>query len=299
MLHDFSDTLAFVKVVQAGSFTSAARALGVPKTRISRKVQELEQRLGVQLLKRTTRKLGLTEAGSVYFQHSERLARDLEEAENAVAALQSGPRGLLRITAPYWLACSVLAPLLIDFRDLYPDVRAEIVLASEVMDIVSSNLDIALRLWRGSLPDSGLAVRNFGLAKMHLYASERYIDSFGEPKSPEELIKHRTLSTPLWRSSGGFAWSLRRGGTMRDFPIDPVVIASDPEMLTGFMLAGQGLIFTHELRMRAFLAQGRVKTLLPEWTGPDPYLYALMPGGRSQPPKTRVFLDFLASRLDL
>jgi DNA-binding transcriptional LysR family regulator len=298
MLRDFSDTLAFVKVVQAGSFTSAARALRVPKTRISRKVQELERRLGVQLLKRTTRKLGLTEAGAVYFQHCAQLSQALEEAETAVAALQGGPRGWLRITAPYWLSCSVLAPLLCDFRDLYPEVRAEIVMGHEVMDIVSGSIDIALRLWVGPLPDSGLVVRKLGHAKMRVYATEHYLDRFGEPKSPEELLKHRTLATAFSRSNSGYVWSMRRGGTTRDFPINPVVVASDPEVLTRFMLGGQGLMLTPELRMRALLAQRQVMNVLPEWTGPDPHLYALMPSGRSQPPKTRAFLDFLAARLD-
>ncbi|HZG10317.1 MAG TPA: LysR family transcriptional regulator [Allosphingosinicella sp.] len=112
MLRDFSDTVAFVKVVQEGSFTAAARILKVPKTRISRKVQELEQSLQAQLLNRTTRSLKLTEVGAAYFQRCEAIVKDLEDAENAVAELQDHPRGWLRLTAPFWLGTRVIAPML-------------------------------------------------------------------------------------------------------------------------------------------------------------------------------------------
>ena len=112
MTHDLNDTLIFVKVVEHGSFVGAARSLRLPKTTVSRKVQELESRLGAQLLHRTTRKLGLTEAGNIYFEHSQRIARDLNEAESAVSQLQAGPRGWLRFTAPYSIGIDKIAPLL-------------------------------------------------------------------------------------------------------------------------------------------------------------------------------------------
>src|SRR6187549_296050 len=116
MARDLNDTLVFVKVVEHGSFISAAKALRLPKTTVSRKVQDLEARLGAQLLHRTTRKLGLTEAGHVYFEHSKRIARDLDEAESAVSELQSGPRGWLRVTATHSLGTTWIAPLLGEFR---------------------------------------------------------------------------------------------------------------------------------------------------------------------------------------
>jgi molybdenum-dependent DNA-binding transcriptional regulator ModE len=130
MLRDFSDTAAFVKVVEEGSFTAAARVLKTPKTRISRKVQELERRLGIRLLNRTTRSLKLTEAGAVYFEHCASLVKDLEDAENAVAELQRHPRGWLRITAPHWLANYALAPLLSEFRRFYPEIYPHMLLGT-------------------------------------------------------------------------------------------------------------------------------------------------------------------------
>ena len=160
MTRDLNDTLIFVKVVEHGSFISAARALRLPKTTVSRKVQDLETRLGAQLLHRTTRKLGLTEAGNVYFEHSQRIARELDEAESAVGQLQGGPRGWLRITAPYSIGITWIAPLLGEFHARHPEVRVEMVLTNESLDLIDKEIDVALRI--GNLPDSNLVARRLG-----------------------------------------------------------------------------------------------------------------------------------------
>src|SRR5690606_32425664 len=125
-----------VKVIEHGSFIAAARSLRLPKTTVSRKVQELESRLGAQLLHRTTRKLGLTEAGNIYYDHCKRIAKDLDEAENAVGQLQGGPRGWLRVTAPYSLGIERIAPLLGEFHARHPEVRVEMLLSNEPLDLI-------------------------------------------------------------------------------------------------------------------------------------------------------------------
>src|SRR4029079_3485274 len=140
MARDLNDTLVFVKVVEHGSFISAARALRLPKTTVSRKIQDLETRLGAQLLHRTTRKLGLTEAGNVYFEHSQRIARELEDAESAVGQLQGGPRGWRSITARYSLGITWIAPLLGEFHARYPEVRVEMLLNNESLDLISKEI---------------------------------------------------------------------------------------------------------------------------------------------------------------
>ena len=145
MARDLNDTLIFVKVVELGSFIAAARSLRLPKTTVSRKVQELETRLGAQLLHRTTRKLGLTEAGNIYFDHCQRIARELDEAESAVGQLQGGPRGWLRFTAPYSAGVIWIAPLLGEFRARYPEVRVEMILTNETLDLIDKEIDVALR----------------------------------------------------------------------------------------------------------------------------------------------------------
>src|SRR4030095_1194414 len=143
MARDLNDPLIFVRVVEHGSFISAARALQLPKTTVSRKVQELETRLGAQLLHRTTRKLGLTEAGNVYFEHSQRIARELDEAESAVGQLQGGPRGWLRITAPYSFAISRITPLFGEFQARYPEVRVGLLLTNGQLELIEQEIDVA------------------------------------------------------------------------------------------------------------------------------------------------------------
>src|SRR6186713_1192664 len=169
MSRDLNDTLIFVRVVEHGSFIAAARALRLPKTSVSRKVQELEERLGAQLLHRTTRKLGLTEAGTIYFEHCQQIARQLDEAESAVGQLQGGPRGWLRVTAPYSFAISRITPLFGEFQARYPEVRVEMVLTNEQLDLIDKEIDLALRI--GQPRDTSLVARRLGVFRSQVYAS--------------------------------------------------------------------------------------------------------------------------------
>ncbi|WP_330961068.1 LysR family transcriptional regulator [Photobacterium sp. 53610] len=297
MLPDFSDTFAFVKVVQQGSFTAAAKALNVPKARVSRKVKELEERLGTQLLKRTTRKLGLTEAGKLYFEHCAHLAKGLVAAEEAVTLMQSAPKGWLRVTATYWLSHHVLSPIISEFQQHYPDIQVEVVMSHDIKDLVADDLDIAFRIWRGPLPDSQLIARKCCPLPMHLYASPGYLGQAGEPVHPEDLIRHRALATSLMKSADGFAWPLTNGDTTYAAPIQPHLVASDPELLVHHLTSGQGIGLFSAMRMQPFIQSGQIQRVLPDWTGPDFSLYALLPHTRMLPPKVRLFLDFLITRL--
>jgi DNA-binding transcriptional LysR family regulator len=298
MLRDFSDTVAFVKVVQEGSFTAAARVLKVPKTRISRKVQELEQRLEAQLLNRTTRSLKLTEAGTAYFEKCEAIVRDLEDAESAVAELQDHPRGWLRIAAPYWLGSRVLAPMLSEFRRFYPDVHPQLLLGSDVVDLVAKNIDIAMRLWVGPMPDSTLTSRRIGGMPMGVYAAPSYLERAGTPQHPSELAEHDCLLVEYYFNRAAVGWPLARGQEQLNAPLRPITVASDPEALHSFLIAGDGLLMTNHLRVAGDVAAGRLVRVLPDWDGPEPTLYAVRPSGRMQSPKVKAFLDFLTPRLD-
>ena len=184
MNRDLNDTLIFAKVVEHGSFISAARSLRLPKTTVSRKIQDLETRLGAQLLHRTTRKLGLTEAGNVYFEHSQRIAHELDEAESAVGQLQGGPRGWLRITAPYSFAISRITPLFGEFQARYPEVRVEMVLTNEQLDLIDKRIDVALRI--GQPRDTSLVARRLGVFRSQVYASAEYLARHGEPVHPDD-----------------------------------------------------------------------------------------------------------------
>lgn len=297
MARDLNDTLIFVKVVEHGSFIAAARNLRLPKTTVSRKVQALESRLGAQLLHRTTRKLGLTEAGNVYYEHSQRIARDLSEAESAVTQLQAGPRGWLRFTAPYSIGIDKIAPLLGEFHARHPELRVEMLLANESLDLIAGEIDVALRL--GNLPDSNLVARTLGVLRTQVFAATTYLERHGEPLHPDDLLQHRVLAMGKHRQGNGFQWELDDGGGRRGFAINPILVANDPAALKGALLCGEGLMLGADVMVKSAVEHGLVKRVLAGWTGGDYPLSAVFPRGHVQSPKVRAFVDFLLERLNL
>jgi DNA-binding transcriptional LysR family regulator len=293
---DLNDTMVFVKVVEAGSFTAAAFAMGLPKTTVSRKIRELEQRLGAQLLHRTTRRLSLTEAGSAYFEHCEKIARTLIEAEAAVGQLQGEPRGTLRITASYSVIVSLIAPLLGEFRTHYPEVRVDLILSHQVLDLVEKEIDVALRM--GPLCDSSMVARRLAVLPNHVYASENYLAQHGEPRHPKELRQHLALATRVAQRGRSHAWPMSDGGGLQDFEINPVVVADDPEVLKDALFSGAGLMMATDMIMGRHVAEGLVQPVLPNWVGRCPELSAVFPHGHVQPPKLRAFVNFLLRKLE-
>jgi DNA-binding transcriptional LysR family regulator len=296
MPRDLNDTLIFAKVVEHGSFISAARALRLPKTTVSRKIQDLETRLGAQLLHRTTRKLGLTEAGNIYFEHSQRIARELDDAESAIGQLQGGPRGWLRVTAPYSFAISRITPLFGEFQARYPEVRVEMVLTNDTIDLIDKEIDVALRI--GPLRDSQLVARRLAVFRSQVYASPRYLERHGEPVHPADLQHHRTLGMSKFGvNASGFHWPLNDGTTTTDFRINPVLVANDPAALHPALLTGEGLMLTADIMVKAFAEQGYIQRVLPGWTGPSAEMNAVFPRGQGKSPKVRAFVDFLLERV--
>lgn len=297
MSRDLNDTLIFAKVVEQGSFTAAAKLLGLPKTTVSRKVQELEERLGAQLLNRTTRKLGLTEAGAVYHDHSARIARELEEAESAVNQLQGGPRGWLRVSAPYSIGIMWIAPLLSEFHQRYPDVRIDLQLGNEKVDLIASDTDIALRI--GSLPDSSLVARRLDGFRTQVFASPEYIRKHGEPLHPDDLQHHRVLAFTKHRHGNRYTWPLAAasGGPMQEFLVHPLFVSNDPAPLQGAMLCGEGLMFSSDVTIKPFVESGQAVRVLGGWVGPVVDFNAVFTRGRVPSPKVRAFVDFLVDRL--
>jgi DNA-binding transcriptional LysR family regulator len=295
MQRDLNDTLVFVKVVQHGSITAAARALDLPKTTVSRKLRGLEERLGARLLNRTTRRLALTEAGTVYFEHSNRIAAELEEAESAVHQLEGNPRGWLCVTAPYSLGTGLLAPILHEFRARYPDVHVEIVLSNEILDLVSEGIDVALRI--GELPDSTLVARRLVTWPTRVFAGEGYLERYGEPAMPEDLTDHCALALRPHRNNHGYRWWLGNGRVEGEYEVNPVVVANDPEMLMPLLAADQGLMLATEMMVRCYTAGGHVRPVLDAWRGPEVSLSAVYVGGRVLSPKVRAFVDFVAEHI--
>jgi DNA-binding transcriptional LysR family regulator len=295
MTPDLNDTMTFVKVIEGGSFTAAARELRLPKTTVSRRIRELEERLGAQLLHRTTRRLSLTEAGSVYFQQCRHIPQTLADAESSVGQLQGRPRGTLRVTSSHSLMLSLIGPLLAEFRELYPKVTIDLVLSHRTIDLVESHVDIALRM--GPLVDSTMVARRLAVLSNRVYASPAYLKKHGEPTHPFELQRHCALVTRVARRGSGYAWPMTKDGTTESYEITPVIEADDPEVLKAPLFAGAGLMMATDMIMSRHAAEGLVKAILPGWLGRCPELHAVFPRGHVQPPKLRMFVDFLVERL--
>lgn len=296
-MHDLNDALIFAKVVEHGSFSAAARALRQPKSTVSRRVQELEARLDVQLLHRTTRRLGLTEAGSIFYEHCRAIGLRLEEATHAVASLQARPRGWLRVAASSTVASSWVAPLLGEFHARCPEIQIELALSDQRLDLIAEELDIALYV--GDLPDSSLVARRLARFQTRVYASPDYLRRHGEPRHAAQLSEHRVLALTTQRRGNGYEWPLHGDGGLERIPVRPLLACNDASLLHGPLLAGQGLLLACAFSMRPYLDSGVVREVLPGWRGPELALHAVFPRGRPLSPKVRAFVDFLVERLDV
>lgn len=293
MSPDLNELLVFTRVVQAGSFTAAARVLGMPKSSVSRKVSQLEDRIGARLLQRTTRKLGLTDAGRIYYDHSARIVAETEEAEQAVGQVQSAPRGLLRVTAP--LSFSVLGPIVAELLGRHPDVQVELSCTDRTVDLVDEGFDAAIRA--GALADSTLVARPLGTLRRVLVAAPALQKKQRAPRTPSELA---------WRPCIVFAaganpslWVLVAGKRRVEVRVTARLAVNDFAIILDAARAGLGIAFVPEYVCAHDLAAGRLQRILPRWCSPEVPVQALYPTARHLSPKVAAFLDLLRERLDL
>lgn len=284
---DLNEILVFTKVVQTGGFTAAARELDMPKSTVSRKVSDLESRLGARLLQRTTRRLSLTDVGRTYFAYCTRIVAEVEEAERAVTRLHETPRGALRITAP--LAFSFLGQVVADYLARFPEVRVEMVCTDRVVDLVEEGFDLAIRA--GALRDSTLIARRIGSGRRLVVASPHYLARRGVPDSPENLPSHDCMSFgggQDWR-----VWRLRREERALEIPIEPHLLVNDFDILRAAAVAGLGITMLPAERCDEDLRAGRLEQLLPDWTAPETVMHAVYPSTRHLSPKVKSFVDHL------
>lgn len=289
---DLNELFVFAKVVQAGSFVGASRELGMPKSTVSRKVLELEARLGARLLQRTTRTLRLTDVGRAYYSHAERVVLEAEQAEAAVSELQVEPRGLLRVAAP--LNFTQLGPLVHGFLERHVHVKIEIVCSDRLADLIGDGFDLALRV--GRLADSTLIARPLGRMRNLLVASPALLAELGRPEAPEQL--------PRWPciAFGGAAerahWELQSlAGKMLSVPIEPRFVVNEFDVLSAATLSGLGISLLPAQNCVADVRAGRLERVLPQWSSIERPLQAVYPSGRHLSPKVTAFIEHLAAAL--
>ncbi|WP_200917793.1 LysR substrate-binding domain-containing protein [Jeongeupia sp. HS-3] len=293
---DLNDMFFFAEVATQGGFSAASRSLGIPKSRLSRRVAELETRLGVRLLQRTTRKLALTEAGERYYRHCLAIRDEARAAEEAVQEIQSEPRGVLRVSCPVTLAQWSLAPLLGQFMALYPQVRLNLLISNRAIDVVEEGVDIALRV-RPALQDSAtLVVKRLGVSRTILVASPGQLLRQGQPTAPEELSWLDTVASG--ESDGRAQWPLLGpGGATSTFSHYPRLVAEDLLTLRWAALSGIGMALLPDFMCREELNAGTLVEVLPVWFPQPGVVHAVYPSRRGMLPAVRALLDFLGEHL--
>lgn len=295
-MQDFNDMLYFAEVVDRGGFAAAGRLLGIPKSRLSRRVAELEARLGVRLLQRTTRKLSLTEAGELYHRHCVAMRDEAEAAAEVVALAQNEPRGTIRVACPVTLAQITLGPLIPQFLARYPQVRIDMQVTNRVVDLVQEGFDVALRV-RHTLEDSGsLVVKNLGATRTLLVGAASLLNRGLRPSAPEDLA--HLPSVAMSASDGRASWSLvGPGGRVVEVLHRPVFIADDLLTLRYAVAAGTGIAVLPDYLCVRELELGSLAIALPGWEPRPGLLHAVFPSRRGMVPAVRRFLDFLGEHV--
>lgn len=291
---DFATLQTFVTVVESGTLSRAAQRLETTAGAVSRRIAGLEQRLGLRLLNRTTRKLNLTEAGERYYEDVVGILRALEEAEDRVTHLSDAPRGNLRVAAPLSFGVRTLAPLLPGFASSYPELRVSIDLDDRLVDILGSGADLALRI--GPLEDSTLVARRICNFRRVVCASPAYLARRGEPVTPADLTGHDCLhySNIALKEEWSFGTGEGAGQTVE---VTGPLCANNGDLLRKVAVAGMGICALPEFIAAEDLAAGRLQAILADFDGPTLTLWALWPSRRFVPAKVRVFVDYLAARL--
>lgn len=285
-MDQFKQIAAFAGVASRGSMSATARAEGVTPAIIGRRLDALEERLGVKLLLRTTRRISLTFEGAAFLEDCQRILRELADAEGAVSLGGIRPGGHLKISAPAGFGRRHVAPLLTRFIDDNPAVTVQLDLSDRIVDLVDENIDCAIRI--GDLADSSLIGIRLGEMQRVVVASPAYIARFGKPAAPDALAEHNCLSLRQQRG-----WTLRVEGEVRVIKVGGSFECNDGAVLHDWALAGKGLAWRSLWEVGTDIASGRLLTVLDEFSAPPVGIQAVVPQRRHLPLRVRLFVDLL------
>ena len=294
MTIEANDLLLFARVVDEGSFSRAAERLELPKSTVSRHIAALEAQLGERLLLRTTRKLTVTDFGRSVLEHARHVAEDVEAASSLAQSRQVEPSGRLRVSMPGDLAYMAFGPLLAAFVARYPKIALEVDLSPRFVDLIGENIDVAIRM--GDLrDDASLAARTIATFSMSLYASPAYLEKHGAPSEPEALMEHDTLRV-LGRTGEPMPWVLSRGDQRWEGIPPGRVTANSPGLLMNLAREGAGIVVANDHFVEPFVQSGELVPVLADWRLPSVDAWAVFPGRRLMPARTRVFLDAMQEK---
>jgi DNA-binding transcriptional LysR family regulator len=289
---DANDLILFAQVIEAGSFSRAAERCGLPKSTLSRRITQLETKLGERLLTRSTRRLAITEFGEQILDHAKRLLEETEAASAMALHRQGTPRGVLRVSLPPDFAELDLTPLLLQYASSYPEVRLELDLSPRRVDLLAERFDLAVRAASRLPDDSTLVARQLCEMSGSLYASPAYLARYGTPEQPAELRKHVCLGA-ISGTGDMLPWQLARGAERWEgMPTGPLA-ANSRSLQRDLAAHGMGIVGLADRFAAKWVEQGLLKRVLPEWTLPTVTIWCVTPGRRLLPVRTTAFIDLL------
>lgn len=281
----------FVKIAEAGGFAAAARKLGVSPSTVTTQIQDLEDRLGVRLLNRSTRKVSLTEIGRAYYERCMQVLADMDEADSAVQAMQSKPRGTLHLNVSLSMPV-LLAPVIAEFTALYPDVKLSLMMSDRMVDLVEQGIDLAITTL--PIPNSNLIMRNLGVVRLLVCGSPDYFARRGVPRTPNDLIGHNCMKYTF--SSWGNEWRFKSPEGQRAVHVTGNMEANSVNALKHAAALGQGLIMAPEFLVSDEIKAGKLVAVLTEFAAPELPIHAVYPHRQHLSTNVRSFLDLLTKR---
>ena len=298
MLTDLDDFYCFALVVEYGGFSAAERATDIPKSKLSRRVYNLEEQLGVRLIQRSSRHFAVTDIGMDVYRHAQVMMNAAQAAHDVVNHLSSQPRGVIKVSVPVDIAQNQMAKILPAFLKKYPEVRVQMMVSNRRVDVINEGIDLALRVRSKLDDDPNLVLRQFEAIEQRLFASQAYLNEFGHLTTPEQLSEHRIISMAEEHLDQHFLLS-GPDHQQKKIKVNPVIMGSNLLMLAELANQNCGIALLPDSIAQGFIKTGQLVKVLPEWTAPHGIFHAVYPSRRGLLPAVRVFIDYLVEQLTL
>lgn len=298
MLTDLDDFYCFALVVEHGGFSAAERATDIPKSKLSRRVYNLEEQLGVRLIQRSSRHFAVTDIGMDVYRHAQVMMNAAQAAHDVVNHLSSQPRGVIKVSVPVDIAQNQMAKILPAFLKKYPEVRVQMMVSNRRVDVINEGIDLALRVRSKLDNDPNLVLRQFEAIEQRLFASQAYLNEFGHLTTPEQLTEHRIISMAEEHLDQHFLLS-GPDHQQKKIKVNPVIMGSNLLMLAELANQNCGIALLPDSIAQGFIKTGQLVKVLPEWTAPHGIFHAVYPSRRGLLPAVRVFIDYLVEQLTL
>jgi len=296
MLSDLDDFYCFALVVEHGGFSAAERATDIPKSKLSRRVYNLEEHLGVRLIQRSSRHFAVTDIGMNIYRHAQVMMNAAQAAHDLVDHLSIQPRGVIKVSLPVSIAQNEIAKILPKFLKTYPEIKVQLIVSNRRVDIINEGIDVALRVRSNLDDDPNLVLRKFEHIEQHLFASQAYLNEFGDLKQPEDLSQHHILSMAD-EHLDQYIVVHDNQNRQKKIKVNPMVMGSDLMMLAQLARQNCGIVLLPDSIVDDYVQSGELVRVLPDWKAPHGIFHAVYPSRRGLLPAVRVFIDYLVEQL--